>query len=264
MSAPHPIREEDLELLALGVIAPEETEPLRAHIASCAECSREFAEAQGRVALFALAAPPQDPPTSAKQRLFDKIRSERIDAATFERPSTPTRVARPAAHWWNTVWVPAAAVLAVATIILWINDRHLGNQLQQMRGAEQNFQAQMQHEQALVSFLSAQDTKTVSLGPTPRVPKAWASLKYNSRMGMICYTGDLPAPPPNKEYQMWIVPMVGSPISAGAFMPASFTGGHMCMAKMPEGISCKAFGVTIEPMGGMPHPTGPVVLASGL
>jgi anti-sigma-K factor RskA len=259
LSAPHPIREEDLELLALGVIAPEESESLRAHIASCAECSRKFAEAQGRVALFALAAPPENPPSGARERLLQKIRAEKSAPI-----ATRARVARPAARWWNTVWVPAAAVLAVATILLWMNDRHLGNQLQEMRGAEQDFQAQMQHEQALVSFLSAQDTKTVSLAPTPRVPKAWASLKYNSRMGMICYTGDLPAPPPNKEYQMWIVPMVGSPISAGAFMPASFTGGHMCMAKMPEGISCKAFGVTIEPMGGMPHPTGPVVLASSL
>jgi anti-sigma-K factor RskA len=253
----HPISEQDLELLALGVLVGEDCQALRAHLASCAECSRHFAEAQGRVALFALTAPPQDPPASAKQRLLEKIH------ATLEHPSAPARVARPSARWWNTIWVPAAAVLAVATILFWINDRRLGNQLQQMRQTEQNFQAQMQHEQALVSFFSAQDTQAVSLAPKPTVPKdAWARVRYNSRLGMICYTGDLPAPPPNKEYQMWIVPMVGNPISAGAFMPASFSGGHMCMAKMPSGISCKAFGVTIEPMGGMPHPTGPVVLAS--
>jgi anti-sigma-K factor RskA len=253
----HPISEQDLELLALGVVAGEDCQPFRAHLASCAECSRHFAEAQGRLALFALAAPPQEPPTTAKQRLLEKIH------ATLERPSGSALVARPAARWWNTVWVPAAAVLAVATILLWINDHRLDYQLRQMRQTEQTFQTQMQHEQALVSFFSAQDTQAVSLAPKPTVPKdAWARVRYNSRLGMICYTGDLPAPPPNKEYQMWIVPMVGNPISAGAFMPASFSGGHMCMARMPSGISCKAFGVTIEPMGGMPHPTGPVVLAS--
>ncbi len=260
MSAQHPIREEDLELLALGVLADEECQDLRAHLASCAECSRKFAEAQGRVALFALAAPPENPPSGARERLLQKIRAEKSAPI-----AVPARVARPAARWWNTVWAPAAAVLAVATMLLWINDRHLDKQLENLRKAEQSYGERIKQQQALVSFFSAQDTQAVSLAPRPQVSKgAWARVRYNSRMGMICYTGDLPAPPPNKEYQMWIVPMVGNPISAGAFMPASFTGGHICMAKMPEGISCKAFGVTIEPMGGMPHPTGPVVLASGL
>ncbi|MGB6875649.1 MAG: anti-sigma factor [Candidatus Acidiferrales bacterium] len=258
MSAQHPISEQDLEFLALGILAGEECKLLRAHIASCAECSRNFAEAQGRVALFALAAPPENPPASAKQHLLEKIRSEKSAPA-----AAPSRAAHSTTRWWNTIWVPAAAVLALAAILLWMNDRHLDNQLRQMQQDEQTFQAQTRHEQALVSILSAQDTKAVPLAPSPRVPKAWALVRYNSRMGMICYNGDLPAPPPDKEYQMWIVPMAGPPINAGAFMPASFSGGQICMAKMPERITCKSFAVTIEPMGGVPHPTGPQVLAGG-
>ena len=261
MSDQH-IREEDLELLALGVLAPEESEPLRAHLASCAECSRQFAEAHGRVALFALAAPPQTPSANARENLFRKIRTE----GTSAEPSTSrSRIAPRSAssRWWNSLWVPATAVLAVATVLLWVNDRRMDDQLQKMRDTEQMFEQEMHHQRALVSFFSAQDTQAVELNAKPLVPKsAWARVKYNSRLGMICYTGDLPAPPPDKEYQMWIVPMVGSPISAGAFMPASFSNGRMCMAKMPQGITCKDFGVTIEPMGGMPRPTGPVVLAS--
>ncbi len=253
----HPISEQDLELLALGVLAGEECQPLHGHLASCAECSRKFAEAHGRIALIALAAPPQAPSANAREGLLQKIRSE--DSALPAR--TALRPAR--ARWWNSLWVPATAILAIATALLWVNDRRMDDQLQKMRETEQMFEQEMHHQRALVAFFSAQDTQAVSLAPKPTVPKdAWARVRYNSRLGMICYTGDLPAPPPNKEYQMWIVPMVGSPISAGAFMPASFSGGHMCMAKMPAGISCKAFGVTIEPMGGMSHPTGPVVLAS--
>lgn len=264
MSVQH-IREEDLELLALGVIAGEECESFRAHISSCAECSRNFAAARGCVALFALAAPAQAPSSAAREKLLQKIRTEGLSVADRSRKTQlenrPIAVPR-RARWWSSVWVPAAAILAIATILLWINNRALDNQLQQMQRAEQQFEAQAEHEKNLVAFFSAQDTQAVILAAKPSVPKgAWARVKFNSRLGMVCYTGDLPAPPPHMEYQMWIVPMEGQPISAGAFMPASFSNGKMCMAKMPHGIDCKSFAVTVEPMGGMPHPTGPQVLS---
>jgi anti-sigma-K factor RskA len=261
LSVQHPIRTEDLELLALGVLDGEECKTFRAHISSCAECARNFAEAQGRVALFALAAPPQNPSLAARERLLETIRAEKIPA----KGTRSVNSAPHAARWWNSLWVPATAILAIATVLLWVNDHRMSDELQEMRGTEQMFEQEMHRQRALVSLFSAQDTEAVSLAAKSAVPKSsWARVKYNSRLGMVCYTGDLPAPPPDKEYQMWIVPMVGHPISAGAFMPASFNNGRMCMAKMPAGITCKAFGVTIEPMGGMPHPTGPVVLASGL
>lgn len=255
MNASHPIHEETLELLALGVLAAEEADPLRAHLVSCADCSRRFAEARGRVALLALAAPPQNPPPTARENLLRRIRAENI-----AEQSAP-RFAPPPPRWWNSVWVPAAAVLAVATILLWVNDRRLDNQLQQIQQAERKSQAEIDHQRALVSFFSAQDTKAVELASTHKMSNDWAHVRYNSRLGMICYTGDLPAPPPNKEYQMWIVPEDGKPVNAGVFLPSAFSGGRMCMAKMPEGIDCKSFAVTLEAMGGVPQPSGPMVLS---
>ncbi|HKF51465.1 MAG TPA: anti-sigma factor [Candidatus Acidoferrales bacterium] len=261
MSAQHPIREEDLELLALGVIDGEECRDLRAHIASCAECAGNFAAAQGRVALFAFAAPPQNPSSGARERLLEKIRAEKASIAKTPSEKLTLSAARPAIRWWNSFWIPATAILAIATVLLWINDRRMDDQLQRMREAEQMFEGEMQHQRALVSLLAAGDTKAVSLSSTQKISNDWARVHYNSRMGMVCYTGDLPAPPPHKEYEMWIVPMVGNPISAGAFMPASFNKGRACIAKMPEGVTCKSFAVTIEPMGGTSRPTGPEVLS---
>lgn len=264
MSAQH-IREEDLELLALGVIAGEECESFRVHIASCAECARNFAAAQGRVALFALAAPPQDPPPAARENLLRRIRAGEIPATgspAKPHSTVPERAVPRGMRWWNSVWVPAAAILAIATILLWVNNHRLDNALQEMQETEQKSEAQAEQQKSLVVFFTATDTQAVTLSPKPSVPKdAWASVKFNSRLGMVCYTGDLPAPPPHMEYQMWILPMTGNPISAGAFMPRSFSNGNWCMAKMPEGLDCKSFAVTIEPMGGMSHPTGPQVLS---
>lgn len=260
MSANHPISDEDLELLALGVIMGEACVPIRAHVAVCEECSRRLAEARGRVALLALAAPQEAAPTGARAKLLDRIRTGNAAPGETAVP-VRSRPAAAASRWWNNIWAPAAAVLAIATILLWITDRRIDDQLHELQQQVATYQSQTQHMQELASMLAAQDTKTAALEPTKQISKGWGRVKYNSRMGMVCYTGDLPAPPPHKEYQMWIVPEMGSPISAGTFLPASFNDGRMCMAKMPEGVSCKSFAVTIEPMGGMPHPTGPMVLA---
>lgn len=262
MSAQHPIREEDLELLALGALDGRECKSLREHIALCAECAGNFAAAQGRVALFALLAPAQSPSLTARERLLEKIQVEKTSEASVpaRKTSAPSAVAHPL-RWWNSLWVPATAILALATVFLWINDRRINAQLQKMRETEQMFEQEMHRQREVVSLVTAGDTKVVSLSSTEKTSNDWARLRYNTRMGMVCYTGDLPAPPPNKEYQMWIVPMVGSPVSAGAFMPASFNNGRVCVAKIPGNISCKSFAVTIEPMGGMPHPTGPQVLS---
>lgn len=254
MSEQRHIPDSDLELFALGAIAGDECDSLRAHLAACTECSRRFAEARGRVALFAFAAPPQNPPLNVRERLLEKIRAE-----DFASPAAPNG---PQLRWWKTFWLPATAVLAILTLFLWTADRRMDHRLHQLQQQTRAYQSQAHRLHELASMLAAQDTKTAALAPTPRVPSAaWGSVKYNSRMGIICYTGDLPAPPPDKEYQMWILPVTGSPISGGAFMPASFNQGRMCIAKMPAGLACKSFAVTLEPVGGMPHPTGPMVLS---
>ena len=259
MTNGHPIRAEEFDLFALGVFPSEESASIQAHINSCPECARKLAEARGRIALLALAAPPQSPSTVVKQRLLAKVRAEKSSTvAPVQVPET-----RPSARWWNTIWAPAAVALVIATIFLWIGDRRLDQQLQQIQQATQIYQAQTEHAQALVNVLAAQDTVTVKLDATPAMPKAWGSVKYNPRMGMMCYTTDLPEPPPDKVYQMWAVPVTGNPVSAGVFMPAAAHNRQM-LAKVPTGMDCKWFCVTVEPKGGKSAPTGPKVLVGTL
>ena len=51
----------------------------------------------------------------------------------------------------------------------------------------------------------------------------------------------------------------GKPISAGVFNPEGGRTDHWMM-KLPQGIAAKEFAVSLEPAGGMPQPTGPMVL----
>ena len=73
------------------------------------------------------------------------------------------------------------------------------------------------------------------------------------------YDGALAPAPAAKSYELWLVPATGNPISAGVFNPVSGQTDHWTM-KLPQGIAPKAFAVTLEPAGGKPQPTGPMVL----
>jgi anti-sigma factor RsiW len=53
----HPTRPEDFDLYALGVLEGEEKAAFEAHVPACAACAEKLAEARGRIALLAFAAP---------------------------------------------------------------------------------------------------------------------------------------------------------------------------------------------------------------
>jgi anti-sigma-K factor RskA len=85
---------------------------------------------------------------------------------------------------------------------------------------------------------------------------------YNAKMGMVTYAGWLPAAPPKKSYQLWLVPMKGDPVSLRVFSPGEWSQPETM--HLPPGMEAKAFAITEEPEGGMPAPTGPKVLVGGV
>ena len=94
----------------------------------------------------------------------------------------------------------------------------------------------------------------------PGMPNGAVKVMYNEKMGVLMYDGWIEPPPEDKSYQLWVVPMEGSPISAGVFNPATSDHAHW-LTKVPEGVTAKAFAITMEPAGGAPAPSGPKVLA---
>jgi len=262
MTNSHPTRDEDFDLLALGALEGEEKQALEAHVASCADCARKLAEARGRVAMLSLAAPPVAPSVAVKQRLMAQIRGEAVAAPA---PAGRLRAAReldsapaPASfgRWWNAILVPAAVALAALTIFLWHENRALDRQLAALHASMDQQQQQLDEARDVAELMTSQNTITVPLAQQSGMPKGSAHVMYNAKMGMVMYDGEIAPAPTAKTYQLWLVPVKGDPISLGVF------GGQPdhWMMKVPEGMPCKWFQVTLEPAGGMPHPTGPMVL----
>ncbi|HSN35049.1 MAG TPA: anti-sigma factor [Arthrobacter sp.] len=82
-----------------------------------------------------------------------------------------------------------------------------------------------------------------------------------SKDAIVVKMNDVPAPPPGKVYQMWLIPKDGSaPVSQGLMdaealaKPAVVKGIHIAAA----------LGITVEPTGGSPSPTTPTVAEAPL
>lgn len=255
----HPTREEDFDLYALGALEGEEKLTFASHVAACADCARKLAEARGRIALLAAAAPPQPPRPQAKERLLRRIRASAEVRDTLRAGETQPPSIFPG-RWWTAILAPAAVALAAVTAFLWIEDSRLRRELDELRDSLQRQVSVASQNRAIHDLLAARDTVAVTLAPSPEMPGAKALVLYNARQGMVLYNGNLPAPPPGKTYQLWLVPAEGNPVSAGIFSPGAGGTGAMMLTPVAPGITAKAFAVTLEPAGGMPQPTGPKIL----
>jgi anti-sigma-K factor RskA len=262
----HPTREEDFDLYALGALEGDEKLAIESHIAECAPCASKLAEARGRMALLALAAPRVEPSPAVKQRLMAQVRAD-ADAetrgsatpATSRPPKSRQRAPGFFDSWRAALLIPAFAVLAIATGMLWRENRDLDRQLAALRETAHEQQQQLDEARNLDEMMESRDTVTVALAPQPGMPQGSAHVMYNAKMGMLLYDGEIAPAPAAKSYQLWLVPAAGKPINAGVFNPVTGHADHWMM-KMPPGLSPKMFAVSLEPAGGMPQPTGPMVL----
>jgi anti-sigma-K factor RskA len=264
MSNEHPTRSEDFDLYALGALDDAERQAFESHVASCADCAATLAAARGRMAILAFAAPPVAPSPGVKESLMRQV------IASAEGPGGSGARVQPEhtagggvfARWWAAL-LPVATAFALATVLLWLHEEQLNRQLADLRATIQKQQQEIAETRHQADLIAARETLVVPLWSQKGAPDAHgeghARVLYNAKEGMMTYDGWLPSAPTDKSYQLWLVPMNGAPISAGVFNPQNGEMSHMMM-KLPAGVTAKAFAVSLEPAGGMPQPTGPMIL----
>jgi anti-sigma-K factor RskA len=84
-----------------------------------------------------------------------------------------------------------------------------------------------------------------------------------SKGALIFLANDLGSLPPEKTYELWLIPAVEgqSPIPAGTFRVDERGNASVIMPPLPKGVEAKGFAVTIEPQGGSTTPTMPLILS---
>ncbi len=254
----HP-QPEELDLLALGALDSAQRQPLETHVRACVECQRRLEEARGRLALLSLSAPVEAPSPRVRQQLLNRIHAKPVVA--------PVSGFRAWLRQASLTFAIAALVLFASTVWLGYVNRELFRLNDDLRGriAELHESAERQRQEtararAVMDVLSAPDAVRVTLVAAQARPLPQGRAFYHARKGLVFTASNLQPLPAGKTYQLWLIPTEGKPISAGVFDPDARGSGTILLPPLPAGVAAKAFAVSVEPAGGVPQPTGPIVL----
>lgn len=240
MDQEHSTFQENLAAYALGSLDPGEVAALQAHLQTCETCRAELADYE-RISSGLLAALPARPPRAAVRRSLQK-------QMAGEAPRT-----RPRFSW--SLAPSMVAGLLVALVGLNLLTFYQVYRLQREQ-AEQN--ALHTSEQTALAMLAYPTTKTLTFDQNG----VSGSLLVDKQRNLAAvFAWNLAMPPAGKVYQMWLIDPQGDRTSGGLLSPEANYPFVMAVIRSPQPLAnFVGMGITVEPAGGSPKPTGPRVL----
>jgi hypothetical protein len=243
--------QEALAAEALDALDGAERERVRAHLAGCAGCRAELDELRAAAALLAHAAPhvPLEPARS------DRLRARLVARAAAERviPLAPRRRSTLPA------WLAAAASLLLA-IGLGVYASTLRTRLDSLRERNASLASTLAARESTLAALAGPEVRVIDLASTQQRPPTGRMFWNPHRRRYTFYAYNLPPVRAGREYQLWLITPAG-PVAAPTFRRAENGGGSVEGAYDIPNEQIRAFAVTDEPVGGLPAPTGEVVIA---
>lgn len=250
----------------LGELGAAERQQVEAHLSSCEGCATEAKELALAFESVGLAADPAAPPPHLKTRVLENLHRDQ-DA---ERPRELTRPHRRRfSAMAVAAGIAAALVLALGGVLAVSMQRT--TQLREALDAADAEAGRLATEMAdtrlqadlVVSILTAADLRRIDLTGFDASRDATARAYWSPREGLLIVADRLPAPPPGRVYQVWLIGSGSTgPVSAG-LMSAEGSGRGMLIVPPPGGVTEQSVtvAVTDEPRGGLPAPTGQKHLA---
>jgi anti-sigma-K factor RskA len=261
----HPQYAEDFELYELGALDGDDKAEFEAHLAGCPECRAKVAAARSRLAQLFLAAPDSEPPPAVRARILEDFR------AHGPHPREAALPAHARHGFWAPVWAWAWAGICLALLVMVVwqarDNIRLSKRLaelelahEQLKASSLDLKAAAARAEAVLEVLTSPQTVQVDLSPAAARPVPHGKAFYNRARGLLLYTANLHALPSGRTYELWLIPTEGKPVDVGLFNTDSQGNGQVILPSLPQGLTAKAFAVSIEPAGGVPAPTGPIVL----
>jgi anti-sigma-K factor RskA len=253
---------------ALGALDGDDRVVFETHLAAgCAECAAALRDAEETLVALAREAPPVVPPPSVKQALMARVAAEQARRA----PSAPGRARAPRPRWFPWVAGAVAAGLAAFFTGMFVAARYEGEigriaretsaLRERLRAQETQLRTELAAASRVGELLRDPATRVVALRGAGPLPEAAGRLVWHAAAGGHLYVTSLAPLPADKTYEVWTI-SGGRPRPAGLFSVDPNGAGAVRVEPVPEGRPVDVFAVTIEPAGGVPAPTGPIVLAS--
>jgi len=224
---------------------------------------------------FAL--PQQFPSPSLKESIFARIAQEsagnsnsngsqsnqRANVITFPQPQK--REIQPR-QWW--LIAATIAFAALSALLLWQNQRltkqrdQLASDLDAYAQELSNQRRELIAKQQEIGMIAAPTTRIISMSGESQAPQASAKLVWDKTHNQwLIYFYNLPAAPPDKDYQLWYITTDSAKISARVFR-TNEQGLTELRVAVPQDIAPKLAltAVTLEPKNGSEQPTGPIYI----
>ncbi len=244
-------------LYALGALDTPERKSFEAHLAAgCAACQESLREARDVSDELALSIDPIDPPARVRERLFSRVGNDPVRADASLNPSGQKSTAH---VYWAALATAASLVVATG---LWIQTRSLARELDNETSNRLLLEEELARVKEIFDALSSPRNRAVSLDAQPAAPGARASAFLDSQNGrLFLYVENLDPLPAGQTYQIWLI-VDGTPVSAGIFDVQADGSARLDGEPLPGFEGNVTVAVTVEPAGGVPQPTGPMVLLS--
>jgi len=256
---------EDLALYALDALSGEDRVNLEKHLATCPACRLELEQLRGDGALLALSVTGPKPPMRARQRLLDAVAKESAISPTLaqktRKDGPPSVVVRPRRSWWPWLgWAATAAVLVFAAS-LWKENSVLREGLASANTQAARNTRELEDLRRIAAPIIEPESQRVTLVAVKTPPQPQGKAFYlRNRSNLVFVANNMPALPPQKAYELWLIPTQGAPIPAGVFKPDAHGSATVVNPPLPAGIEAKAFAITIENEAGATSPTMPIVM----
>lgn len=226
----HPI--DELPAYALGCLEESELQAVEQHLAVCAECRTEVARLRDAAANLALSVEQVEPAPQLKSAILARVAPVKTPARS-KNFGNWMRNLQPA---WGVAAFAMIVLLVVSNLILW-------NQVR-----------------TLTQTTPVSNFQVVSLAGTGPAEAARGVMivTENGRFGTLVVDA-LPELDKEQQYQLWLI-LDGQRTSGGVFSVDSWGYGALVIRAPLPLDAYSDFGVTIEPAGGSPAPTGDKVL----
>lgn len=260
MNAAHSTRfEELLPAYSLGALDGDDLRELEEHLATgCAECRRQLDLWERDLEALAASVEPVAPSEVTRRRIL------RVAGGSTER--RPSGLPR-----WFLLPVAALLLLAVWGVAgqmrlrgevrrLEAERTRLAQQVNALENETARAKSDARRMAETLRVIAAPGVRTVSLAGLDPTPGALGHTYVNPREGSaLFYAFDLPPLAADKTYQLWFI-AGGTPVSAGTFAVDPRGTGSLRVDDITRVDDIEVWAVTVEPRGGVPQPTGAMVL----
>jgi anti-sigma-K factor RskA len=238
---------DNLPAYSLGALDADEILALQAHLKGCRDCQAELAEYKSLTSDLLLSIPPRTPPPELRRKLAAQLPSHR---------TWPRGLLTGIFRHFSLGQVAAAVVVVVLLGLNLISSLQIRN-LQRQQSA---LAGRLSNDQAAIAMLAYPSTQALAVHPDVQ-NLAGSMLVDKDKSTAVLVLWNLPLVEAGQAYQIWLIDANGKRISGGLFTPVDTHGYTTATIRSPRPLGeFTGIGVTVEPAGGSPGPTGSRVL----